>query len=792
MNIRDYIKENILLFDGAMGTMLQRAGLKAGRLPDLLNMTEPETVASVHAAYVKAGADVITANTFGSSPINLANTPYTVEQVVSAAVRIAKASGARYVAQDIGPLGQLMRPMGTLSFDEAYEAFAEQVKAGVRAGSDVFVVETMSDIYEAKAAVLAIREHSDLPVFCTMTYQQDGRTFVGCDPLGSLLVLEGLGADAIGANCSLGPAEMQNICDIFCEYSRAPVMMQANAGLPFMENGETVYRITADEYVRQVMLMVKKGAGIIGGCCGTTPEMISALRAAINGMKPLSRNPVKITAASSGTKTVVLDGGVYVIGERLNPTGKKRLKAAITQGDTDYILSEALSQKEHGADMLDVNLGLPEVDEAARMKELIPEIQGIVDLPLQIDSADPAAIEAGARIYNGKPLINSVSGKQDSMRRIFPVVKKYGALIVGLTLDEDGIPPTPEGRFAVAEKILKTALSYGIPREDLLIDCLTLTASAQQEQASAALEAIKLVKSRLGLKTVLGVSNVSFGLPGREILNSAFLAAAFGAGLDAPILNPLSVRMMETVRAHRVVINQDRDAREYIASLSQETVQAAAKPETKKSLEEIIAAGEKAKAADAVRELLMTKSALEIINTCFVPALDRVGKLYESGEIFLPQLLRSAETVKAAFEIIDTTAERPKDKTRGDIVIATVQGDIHDIGKNIAGMMLTNYGYNVIDLGKDVPPEKIVETVLARSIRLVGLSALMTTTVQNMGTAISALKAAGADCSVMVGGAVLSEEYAALVDADYYVRDAMEGVRVADKIFGDQDQNPKI
>lgn len=787
----EVIKEfgkRFVFFDGSMGTMLQKSGLKPGELPDLLNIKAPEKVEAVHRAYIEAGADIITTNTFGCNPHSLNGTGFTAAEVIRAGIDIARRAGAKVIAQDIGPLGQLMQPMGPLSFDEAYDCFKQQVLAGVESGADLFIIETLSDIYEAKAAILAVKENSTLPVICTMSFQADGRTFVGADPLAAVLSLSGLGVDAFGVNCSLGPAELLPIVKQITEYSPLPVIVQANAGLPKISGGETVYDISPEEYTADIVKMADMGVCIFGGCCGTTPDYIAEMKAALSGRKPVPTSPKRITALTSGTKNVILDGRVTVIGERINPTGKKRLKQAIKECDMDYITGEAISQRDRGADVLDVNISLPDIDEPEMMAKTVLALQAIVDLPLQIDSSDPAAIEAGVRICRGKPLINSVNGKHESMEKIFPIAKKYGAAVLGLALDENGIPHTAEERYRIAEKILNTAKKYGIPEQDVLIDCLTLTASAQQQDVMATIDAIKLVKQRLNLKTVLGVSNVSFGLPQREQLNSVFLAAAFGAGLDAPIINPLSDVVMNTVRTFKVINNQDKNAVEYVGAFSGEAAADAEKKVSSsssgKTLYDIIVDGDRAFAADAARKALESSTPIEIINSSFIPALDIVGKKFEKGEIFLPQLLMSAQTVKNAFDVLKAASNSSEQQNKGTIVIATVYGDIHDIGKNIVKMMLSNYGYNVIDLGKDVPPQTVVDTVLEKNVKLVGLSALMTTTVKSMADTITALRKAGADCKVMVGGAVLNEEYAKLVGADFYAKDALESVKIADKFFG--------
>lgn len=786
MDVRTYLKENILFFDGAMGTMLQAAGLPAGGLPEVYNLEHPEVVAEIHRAYVHAGCDVVTANTFQANELKLAECGYTPEELITAGVRLAKESGAKYAALDIGPLGQLMRPMGTLTFETAYAMFKRQIEAGVNAGADILLFETMSDLLEVKAGVLAAKETCSLPIFVTMTYQEDGRTFVGCDPKSAAVTLSGLGVDALGVNCSLGPEELAPVAEELLRYARVPVMIQPNAGLPKIENGQTVYDVTPEAYGSFMAELAQKGAAILGGCCGTTPAFIKAMAEALPQRKRKAVSPLSVTAVCSGTKTVILDGKVSVIGERINPTGKKLLKEKLRTGDFDYIMGEAINQAQNGADILDVNCGLPEINEPEVLCRAVREVQSVVNLPLQIDSADPKALEQAVRVYNGKPILNSVNGKQESLRTILPIAAKYGAAVVGLTLDENGIPETAQERCAIAERIVCAAAEYGIPKEDILIDCLVLTASAQQELVLETLRGIQLVKSRLGVKTVLGVSNVSFGLPARPLLNSVFLAAGFGAGLDAAIINPLSQEVMKTVHAFRVLNNQDRDAAEYIARCAKTLEQAptaSAGSGTEISLKDCIIQGRKEEVRNKTSLLLQTNQALDIIDAHFISALDTVGERYEKGEIFLPQLIQSAEAVKGGFEILK--ASMPKGGTeKGTILLATVVGDIHDIGKNIAKMLLENYGYRVIDLGKDVPVETVVKTAMETGVRLIGLSALMTTTVAGMKETISALRAAGCTAKIMVGGAVLNEDYVRFVGADYYVKDARADVVLANKIFG--------
>ncbi len=790
MDVINRIKKGRLFFDGAMGTMLQSAGLEAGGLPEVYNIEHPDIVLDIHKKYVEAGADVVTSNTFQANALKLKGCGYSPGELISAGVRLAKESGAEYTALDIGPLGSLLEPMGTLSFDEAYELFKEQLIAGEKAGADLVLFETMSDLLEVKAAVLAARENTKLPVFVTMTFQEDGRTFVGCDPVSAAVTLSGLRVDALGVNCSLGPKQLMPVIDELIKYSRVPVMVQPNAGLPSIRNGETTYDITPDEFAEFMTEIAKKGAAVLGGCCGTTPEFIKKTRAAARNIPFIRPKPEPVTAVCSGTETVIFDRGVTIIGERINPTGKKKLKERLRAKDFGYLVGEALSQKEAGADVLDVNCGLPEIDEAAALTRAAREIQAAVNLPLQLDSSDSAAIESAVRAYNGKPIINSVNGKVESMEAIFPIAAKYGAVVVGLCLDENGIPETAEGRLKIAERIISRAADFGIPKEDILIDCLVLTASAQQELVIETIKAIRMVKE-LGVKTVLGVSNVSFGLPARPVLNSVFLAAGFGAGLDSAIVNPMSPEIMRTFRAFKVLNDQDRDAADYIANYAGYTSEnpsgaAAGAPQGGSGggdLKSVIIDGRRELARELTIGLLKEKDPITIINEYFIPALDVVGGRYEKGEVFLPQLIQSAEAVKSGFNVLKENSSS-EGAGKGKIILATVRGDIHDIGKNIVKMLLENYGYEVLDLGKDVPAEEIVGAALENDIKLVGLSALMTTTVKSMKDTITALKAAGSGAKVVVGGAVLNEEYAEFVGADYYGKDAGMTVKIANEVFG--------
>lgn len=773
--------EKIIIFDGAMGTMLQNRGLKVGGIPEMLNITNPDVIESIHREYLDAGSDVVSTNTFGANRYKAEKAGRTVEELVSAAVNAARKAAGRdkYVALDIGPCGRVMAPTGDLPFEEAVEVFAEVVRAGAEA--DMIILETFTDLYELKAAVIAAKENSDLPIAATMSFEENGMTFFGTSVESMVLTLEGLGVDALGINCSLGPKQLAPIVKKILEISSIPVMVQPNAGLPVMEDGKTRYDITAEEFASYAGDFVKSGVSIIGGCCGTSPEYIKLVKEKVRDLSPLKRTVPKRTGICSPSKPVFFGDDVVIIGERLNPTGKKTLQAAIRAKDTDYILKEAIHQQEQGASVLDVNMGLPDIDEAAALTAAVSEIQSVTDLPLQLDSSNHTALERAARIYNGKPLINSVNGKKESLEKILPIVKKYGCAVLGLTLDDSGIPDSAEGRLAIAKLIVEAAEAMGIDRSNVLIDCLVMTASAQQSQAAETLKAVRMVKKELGVKTVLGVSNVSFGLPARPVINRTMLAMALTEGLDAPIMNPGDAGMAETVAAYRVLTAKDVNSADYIAKFSQYTTQSESK-ESSASLPHAIMRGLKKEADEAAAALLAEKKPLEIIEEIIVPALDEVGKGYESGRIFLPQLIKSAEAAKASFERIRTALAsegNSESAERKKIVLATVYGDIHDIGKNIVKVIMENYNFDVRDLGRDVPPEKVLDAVRESGAELVGLSALMTTTVANMKDTITLLKKEYPKVKIIVGGAVLTKPLAEHIGADFYAKDAMESVRIA-------------
>ncbi len=780
-------KEDIVLLDGAMGTVLQQKGLPPGGKPELLALTDPALLLSVHREYVAAGSQIIYANTFGASAPKLARSGHTVAEVVPAAIAVAKEAAGRSaaVALDIGPLGELLEPMGTLTFEKAYEYFREIAIAGAAAGADLAVIETMTDLYEAKAALLAVKENTALPVFVTMSFEESGRTFTGCTVASMARTLEGLGADAIGLNCSLGPDLLAPLLKELCENTRLPVIAKPNAGLPDPVTG--LYDMGPEAFAAALAPSLDAGVTIFGGCCGTSPAYIEALQKALAGKRPAARKYDAMGFVCTPTTPCRLDG-VRVIGERINPTGKKRFQQALLEHDLDYILDVAVQQEDAGADILDVNVGYPGVDEAALLPEVVKKLQSAVRLPLQLDSSDPAALEAGLRVYNGKAAVNSVNGDAAVMARILPIVKKYGAAVVGLTLDKGGIPQTAQERVDIARRILDGALSYGIPREDVWIDCLTLTVSAQQEQAAETLRAVRTVREELGLQAVLGVSNISFGLPERRLITQSFLTQALAAGLTLPILNPGQREMMDAVAAFRVLSGEDRESRAYIARFADASVPAAPTATAGSlTLEDAIVRGLKTDAARLAGQALEAgEEPLALVEGRLIPALDKIGEDYERGTAFLPQLLSAAGAAQGVFEVIKTAiAQRGGESVkRGRLVLATVQGDIHDIGKNIVKTVLENYGYETIDLGRDVPPQVVADTVRKEHIRLVGLSALMTTTLPAMEETIRLLHTLPEPPAVVVGGAVVTPEYAKKIGADYYAKDARQSVEAARAVFG--------
>lgn len=796
MDFKAFLSEKeFVILDGAMGTMLQKSGLETGDIPELLNITAPELIESIHAQYLAAGSDIVYANTFGANRYKLAGSGHTVDELIGAGIKNAlnacSKSGKRaYTALDIGPIGQLLEPTGALTFEEAYDIFREQIIAGKDA--DLIVIETMTDLYETKAALLAAKENSDKPVICTMTFEQNGRTFTGCSVSSMALTLEGLGADAIGVNCSLGPVELAGVVSELCKWTTLPVAVKPNAGLPDPETN--LYNVDPEDFAAAAAKFADMGVKIFGGCCGTSPEYISALTQCLGERKyspteaVLSNGDTIPSAVCSYSDTAVIDQP-RIIGERINPTGKKRFKEALKNNEMSYILSQAIEQVGAGADILDVNVGLPDIDEKSMMVRTVKAIQGVTDKPLQIDSTIPEVVEAALRVYNGKPILNSVNGEEASLNAILPLVKKYGCAVVGLTLDENGIPKTAEGRFEIAERIMNRAVAMGIPKRDIYIDCLTLTASAEQQGVMETVKALNRVKNELGLKTVLGVSNISFGLPNRELINSSFLQICLSHGLDLPIMNPNNASMTGAVRAYKLLANIDENAAEFIAAYNNVDTApkpVAAKPEeaSAEALFNAVANGLKQEGAQITEKLLEAVDAMEIVDKMLIPALDKTGADFESGKIFLPQLILSAGVAQAAFEVIKSKMSSDEESvSKGKVVLATVKGDIHDIGKNIVKVLLENYGYEVIDLGKDVEYQAVADAAMADDVKLVGLSALMTTTLRSMEETIALLRKVKPECKIMVGGAVLTPEYAEKIGADYYAKDAKGSVDIAKLVY---------
>lgn len=800
MNFREALGRQILFFDGGMGTLLQERGLKTGEVPETWNVLHPEIVRQIHKEYLLAGSNVISANTFGVNAFKCKHLPYTVEALVTAGIQLVKEAiqeiqevqeqkQPMYTALDIGSIGKLLKPLGEISFDEAYKTFQEIIIAGDKAGADVILIETVSDSYEIKAAVLAAKENSNLPVVVTMIFDESGKLLTGGDVASVTAMLEGLGVDAVGFNCGLGPEQMKNLLPQLTACCSLPIVINANAGLPVVVNGQTVFHVAPEEFAQSVRTLVEMGASAVGGCCGTTPAHISRVVVLCKDMEIQPVTDKKLTVVSSYNHAVYFTRKPLIIGERINPTGKSKFKQALRDHDMEYIYKEGLVQEEKGAQILDVNVGLPEIDEPRLMEEAVTGIQAIIDLPLQIDTSDTEAMERGLRYYNGKPMLNSVNGKKESMERVFPIAKKYGAVLVCLCLDESGIPETVEGRLSVAEKIVNTAAQYGIPKKNLVMDALVLTISTGQDNAQVTLEALRRIRYEMGLHTVLGVSNISFGLPERSRINTAFFTMAMNNGLSAGIVNPSSEPMMSAYYSFNALIGEDKQCMAYIANASQTADKSSPAPAAKNSalsLDEAIIKGLSESASEATVKLLeQNTDALTIINEKLIPALDVVGKGFEEKKMFLPQLLMSADAAKASFEAIKATLSKQgkNSESKGKIVIATVKGDIHDIGKNIVKTLLENYGFDMIDLGKDVDPELILQTVQEHQVKLVGLSALMTTTVVNMEATIKLLREHHAGCKVMVGGAVLTQEYADMIGADFYSKDAMGSVRYANELY---------
>lgn len=794
--IRKRLGKELLFFDGGMGTLLQEEGLLPGELPETWNIRRPEAVRKIHRTYIEAGSDIILTNTFGANALKFHDETVSLKEIIAAAVRQVKeaakeaAPGRKiYTALDVGPTGKLLKPMGDLEFETAYEAFKEAILYGAEAGVDCIHIETMSDTYELKAAVLAAKENTDLPVFATTIFDERGKLLTGADVPAVVALLEGLKVDALGINCGMGPGQMLPVLEEILAYTSLPVIVKPNAGLPKQKDGKTFYDVNPQEFAEIMEDIVKKGAAVVGGCCGTTPEHIRAMTQHLKERTVKSVEKKNFTVVSSYGQAVFLGEGSRIIGERINPTGKKKFKQALKDHDLDYILKEGIMQQDNGAHILDVNVGLPDIDEPAMMREVVEELQSVTSLPLQIDTVDIRALETALRIYNGKAMVNSVSGKQESMDAVFPLIARYGGVVIGLTLDEKGIPATAEGRVEIAKKIIREAAKYGIEKKDIVIDALAMTISSEPEGAVVTLETLRRLRDELKVNTVLGVSNISFGLPSRPVINAAFYTMAMANGLSAGIINPASEDMMKSWYAYHALMNLDANCEGYIsryANAPQAQGMTSLSSTEQMTLKAVIEKGLKEEAHGIASILLETEAPLDIINQYMIPALDNVGKGFEKGTVFLPQLLMSAEAAKSAFAVLKEkiAAGGETGEKKEKIVLATVKGDIHDIGKNIVKVLLENYSFDVIDLGKDVSPERIVEEVLARDIRLVGLSALMTTTVVSMEETIALLRKKAPSCKVMVGGAVLNQDYADMIGADFYGKDAMQSVYYAQKLFG--------
>lgn len=798
MDFREFLKDNIVYLDGGMGTLLQAKGLRPGEYPERWNISHPDIITDIHKAYFDAGSNVVCTNTFGANSLKFSDDE--LDEIIKCAISNARkardassSNKKKFIALDIGPSGKLLKPLGDLDFEDAVSIFAKTVTLGAKYGADLVIIETMNDSYETKAALLAVKENCDLPVLVSNAYGDDGKLMTGATPEAMVALLEGMGVDALGANCSLGPHQLRTVAERLLQAASVPVLFKPNAGLPKSVDGKTVFDITVDEFADEVSDIIRCGVRVAGGCCGTTPEYIKSLCDKSASLSPVLVTDKNLTVVSSYSHAVTFGNKPILIGERINPTGKKRLKQALLENDLDYILSEGVNQQEKGVDILDVNVGLPDIDEVNMLKETVCELQSVSDLPLQIDTSDISAMEAALRRYNGKAMINSVNGKEESMRAVFPLVKKYGGLVVALTLDEGGIPETAEGRIRIAKKILETAREYGIAKKDIIFDTLALTISADGSAAKTTLASLRFIKEELGCHTSLGVSNVSFGLPNRDAINGTFFALALESGLSAAIMNPYSADMMRVYYTYNALKGLDKNCSDYI-SLADTFISQGKAAETSSiagagdfsECQYAIIKGFKDKAAEVTKKLLETTPPLQIVNDEIIPALNIMGKGFEEKTVYLPQLLMSAEAAKCAFEVIKARmSDGEKSDKCGTVVIATVRGDIHDIGKNIVKLLLENYGFSVVDLGKDVSAEEIVDCVVSLNAPLVGLSALMTTTVSEMEETIKKLRKHAPDCKIVVGGAVLTQEYADRIGADKYAKDAMEGVRYAQEILNE-------
>ncbi len=794
MKLRDILGKERLYFDGGMGTLLQSAGLMPGEKPEMWNLTHPDVVKNIHLDYLKAGSNFISANTFGANSLKFDN----LEEIVSAALKIAKEAVSeytdekRFVALDVGPLGKMLEPLGDMSFERAVELFGETIALGEKYGADAVIIETMNDCYETKAAVIAAKESCCLPIIVSNVFDENKKLMTGADPKSMIAMLESLRVDAIGMNCSLGPKQMLSVAEDYIKYASLPVIVSANAGMPRTEKGKTVYDVSAEEFSDYAVKMAEMGVSLIGGCCGTTPEYIKAVVEKTKDIAYTAPENKNITMVSSYTHAVEIGSVPTLIGERINPTGKPKFKQALREGNIAYILGEGISQQEKGVHILDVNVGLPEIDEDEMLVTAVKELQSVLDLPLQLDSVKASALEKAMRIYNGKPLINSVNGKQESMDAILPLVKKYGGAVIALTIDEAGIPNTAEGRCAIAEKIAEECKKYGIDKKDIIVDPLAMTVSSDDNSGRVTLESVKLIKEKLGLKTSLGVSNISFGLPDRENINAAFTSLAFQMGLDCAIMNPYSVAMMRSYYTYLALAGLDKGCMNYIDFADKNKTETVAvvsqgdkkQDEYKSPLQRAVIKGIKSDAYSAAEAALRDKTPLEVISEEIVPALDEVGKKFEEKKMYLPQLLMSAEAASRAFEAVKNAMPEGKNESKGQIILATVKGDIHDIGKNIVKTLLQNYGYEVIDLGKDVAPETVLERAKSENIKLVGLSALMTTTTEAMAETVKLINEALPETKTVVGGAVLTEKFAEMIGASHYAKDAMDTVRYAEELFG--------
>ena len=794
MNIKDLLGKERLYFDGGMGTLLQAKGLKAGEKPENWNITHPDIIKDIHLSYLNAGSNIITINTFGVNRLKFDNT----EEIIAAAIANARNAIAEFdgdkercfVALDMGPLGKMLEPLGDMKFEDAVDIFKETAILGEKYGADLVIIETMNDSYETKAAVLACKENTSLPIIVSNVFDENKKLMTGADPMAMIAMLEGLGVDAIGMNCSLGPEQMMEVARDYVRCASIPVVVSPNAGMPRSENGKTVFDVSADEFsdiMKEIALM---GASVLGGCCGTSPEYIKMTVDKTKDLPYESPTDKNITMVSSYTHAVEVGRVPTLIGERINPTGKPKFKQALRENNIGYIINEGISQQEKGVQILDVNVGLPEIDEDEMLTTAVKELQSVLDLPLQLDSVKASSLEKAMRAYNGKPLVNSVNGKQESMDAILPLVKKYGGCVIALTIDESGIPDTAEGRCAIAEKIVRECEKYGIGKKEIIVDPLAMTVSSDDNSGKITLESVKLIKEKLGVKTSLGVSNISFGLPRRDEVNSVFMSLAFNMGLDCAIMNPYSVSMMQSYYTYMALLGMDKGCMNYIdfaSNIKTESVSVdpavKASAEYKSMLQRAIIKGVKKDSYTFAKELLKDKTPIDVINEEIVPALDEVGKCFEKKTMYLPQLLMAAEAASKAFEAVKESMGDSAGESKGKIIVATVKGDIHDIGKNIVKVLLENYGYDVIDLGKDVEPEKVVSATKEQGVKLVGLSALMTTTTEAMAETVALLKKECPDTKTMVGGAVLTQEYADMIGADYYAKDAMEGVRIAESIF---------